>query len=69
MVSFGTLVKHVHKLELVPCSTVGPTEVKILTFLNLFLGFHIFLAAEGAALEGTIWVSGSKEISVLVMHF
>ena len=42
MVSFGTLVKHVHKLELVPCSTVGPTEVKILTFLNLFLGFHIF---------------------------
>ena len=28
-----------------------------------------FLAAEGAALEGTIWVSGSKEISVLVMHF
>ena len=28
-----------------------------------------FLAAEGAALEATIWVSGSQEISVLVMHF
>ena len=28
-----------------------------------------FLAAEGASLEATIWVSGSKEISVPVMHF
>ena len=28
-----------------------------------------FLAAEGAALEATICLSGSKEISVPVMHF
>ena len=31
--------------------------------------FFAFLAAEGAALEATICLSGSKEISVLVMHF
>ena len=29
----------------------------------------MFLAAEGAALEATICLSGSKEISVPVMHF
>ena len=29
---------------------------------------YYFLAAEGAALEATIWVSGSKEIYVPVMH-